>query len=89
MEHLRVVKVYNRTIKFKIASPKLLSAKSNTNILVIQALREIKKDNVDQKILDKILGILKNVSAEDIKHDMQLAPAWIREIMEKAVNESE
>jgi predicted transcriptional regulator of viral defense system len=84
----RVVKVYNRTIKFKIASPKLLSAKNTANILVIQALREIKKDKVDQKILDKILDILKNVSAEDIKHDMKLAPAWIREIMEKAVNES-
>ena len=84
----RVVKVYNRTIKFKIASPKLLSAKNNTNILVIQALREIKKDNVDQKIMDKILDVLKNASAEDIKHDMELAPAWIREIMEKAVNES-
>ena len=83
----RVVKVYNRTIKFKIASPKLLSAKNTTNILVIQALRELIKDNVDQKILDKILDVLKNASAEDIKHDMELAPAWIREIMKKAVNE--
>jgi predicted transcriptional regulator of viral defense system len=84
----RVVKVYNRTIKFKIASPKLLSAKNTTNILVIQALREIQKDNVDQNILDKILDVLKNVNKEDIKHDMNLAPAWIREIMEKAVIES-
>lgn len=84
----RHVKIYNKTIKFKIASPKLLSAKNNTNILVIQALREIKKDNVDQKDLVKILDVLKRVSVEDIKHDMKLAPAWIREIMKKAVTKN-
>lgn len=85
----RIINVYNKTIKFKKATPKLLSAKNITNILVIQALREIKKDKVDQKTLDKILDVLKNVSSEDIKYDMKLAPAWIREIMKKALNESE
>lgn len=83
----RTIKVGKTTIKFKKASPKLLSAKSETNVLVIQALREIGKDNLDDETLEKVKGVLRNVEASDIRHDMQLAPAWIAEIMKTVINE--
>ena len=76
---------YYRTIKFKIASPKLLSVKNDTNILIIQALRELKEENIDSTVLDKIKNILKKIDTKDIKHDMKLAPVWISEIIENII----
>jgi len=81
----RTIRVNNRTIKFKIASPKLLSAKNETNVLIIQALRELGKENVDSKVLDKIKKILKKTDLNDIKYDIKLAPVWISEIIESLV----
>lgn len=81
----RLIKLKNGSIKFKKASPRVLAVKSDLNILVIQALREIGKDNVDQKVLKKIDGILKSVDPEDVNHDLKLVPAWIAEIMKKSL----
>lgn len=83
----RTIKVDNRTIKFKIASPKLLSVKNETNVLIIQALREIGKENIDSTVIDKIKNILKEIDLEDIKHDFKLAPVWISEIIESLIEE--
>jgi len=81
----RTIKVDNRRIKFKIASPKLLSAKNETNVLVIQALREIGKENVTPEILKKVKGILGKVDNKDIQHDSRLAPVWIAQIMGEVI----
>ena len=85
----RTVKIKNNTIKYKIASPKILSAKSETNILVIQALREIGQKNLDGNQLEKIKNILKTVDKDLIKHDMKLAPVWISKIMEEILKNKE
>ena len=78
----RTIRINKRTIKFKIASPKLLSAKNETNILIIQALRELGKENIDSTILDKIKSILKEINPKEVKYDMKLAPVWISEIVD-------
>ncbi|MBA4744787.1 MAG: hypothetical protein H2058_05980 [Muricauda sp.] len=83
----RTVKIKNNTIKFKIASPKILAAKNETNILVIQALKEIGKENIDKKTIEQIKNILRQVDKESIVHDMKLAPVWISQIMEKSLTE--
>ncbi len=83
----RSIKIKKRSIKFKKASPKLLSAKNDTNILVIQALKEIGKENIDAKTLKIIKKILSNVEKDLIKHDMKVAPSWIAEIMKTSLNE--
>lgn len=83
----RSIKVKKRSIKFRKASPKLLAAKNDTNILVIQALREIGKENVDSKILKRIKEILSTVEKDLIKQDMKVAPSWIAEIMRTSLND--
>lgn len=85
----RTVKIKNNTIKFKIASPKILAAKSEINVLVIQALREIGLKNLDDKDLEKIIEVLKTVDKDLIEHDMKLAPAWISKIMEDVLKDME
>lgn len=82
----RSVKINKGSIKFKKASPKLLSAKNDTNVLVIQALKELGKDNIDSKTLKKITEILDTVNPTLIKHDMKLAPAWIAGIMKQSIS---
>lgn len=83
----RSIKVKKRSIKFRKASPKLLAAKNDMNILVIQALREIGKENVDSKILKRIKEILSTVEKDLIKQDMKVAPSWIAEIMKTSLND--
>jgi len=51
--------VYNGKIKFKRTSPKILSAKSQRCVLVIQALKEIGKGHVNADEESKIIAILK------------------------------
>jgi hypothetical protein len=83
----RTVKVGKRTIKLKRTSPKNLMAKGPTSSLVIQALREIGKDKAMPQELTKIKKLLKKEDPQMLKHDMKLAPEWIRQIMKGAINE--
>lgn len=83
----RTIKINNGSIKFKIASPKLLSAKSDTIILIIQALRELGKENIDTEKLSKIYSILQKIDEQTLMHDMKLAPSWISDILKKSIQE--
>lgn len=79
----RSIKINNGSIKFKKASPKLLSVKSDRIILIIQALKELGVENVDAKIRERIKQILSTVDGDLIKHDVKLAPQWIAKIIKE------
>jgi hypothetical protein len=81
----RIVKIGKRTIKFKKATPKNLLAKGEISSLVIQALREIKINNVNETEGKKIIGLLKKENPVVLQHDIKLAPVWIQKIMQKAI----
>ena len=83
----RIVKINSGSSTVKIAGPKLLSAKNDTNVLVIQALREIGKDNITPEIKTQIYHVLQNVDQESLIHDMKLAPVWISEIMKESIKD--
>ena len=82
----RKIKIGKRTINFKSTVPKNLAKKGKISTLVIQALKQIKKDNVDEEILKVIYNQLKKEERENIIHDSKLAPAWIREILLKTLD---
>jgi hypothetical protein len=77
----RVVKIGNRTITFKKASPKNLLAKGEISSLVIQAFKSIGKDKLEKEMLTKIKSMLKRENKENIMHDAKLAPTWINKIL--------
>ena len=83
----RKISVYGGTIKFKKASAKLLSTKNGTVILVIQALRELGQKNIDVSIKKKIKNSLSEIDSKTIQHDLKLAPAWIKELVENIIIE--
>lgn len=84
----RTIKVGNRTIKLKRTTPKNLLAKGKISALVIQALKKIGKDNATQEELDKIYKALEKEEQKNIKHDITLAPQWIKDIMKKVLHET-
>ncbi|MCK4920471.1 MAG: hypothetical protein KAS71_05455 [Bacteroidales bacterium] len=81
----RTITVGKRTIKLKKTTPRNLKTKGEISSLVIQALREISKDNATEEELKKIIELLQQEKQSDLKHDMSLAPEWIKKIMKQAV----
>ncbi len=84
----RTIKVGNRSIVFKKTSPKNLAAIGIFSGIVIQALKEIGKENVKDIEIEKILEHLKKEDPKRLEHDIKLAPEWIRVIMRKALNKT-
>ncbi len=77
----RSIAVGKRTIKFKRTTPKNLAVKGKITSLVIQALKEIGKENVTEEQIEIISKHLKLEKEEIIEHDSKLAPAWISKII--------
>jgi ribosomal protein S19E (S16A) len=81
----RTIAVGQRTIKLKKTTPRNLKARGKISSLVIQALREIGKDNATEEELKRIIALLQQEDQSDLKHDIALAPEWIKKIMKQAV----
>jgi hypothetical protein len=81
----RTIKVGGRTIRLKKTAPKNLMAKGRISGLVIQALKEIGKDRQTRQDEQKIIDLLRKEKPGALKHDIALAPEWIRKIMMKAL----
>jgi DNA-binding Xre family transcriptional regulator len=77
----RSIVVGKRTIKLKRTSPKNLAVKGEITSLIIQALKEIGKDNVTAEQLERIKIHLEKEKQEIIEHDAKLAPVWISNIL--------
>lgn len=81
----RSIKIGKRTITFKKTSPKNLLAQGEISGLVIQALKSIGQNKIEDDVLIKLLSILKKEKKENILHDAKLAPAWINKILMRAI----
>lgn len=77
----RKIKIGNRSILFKKASPKNVAAVGEISSLAIQALKEIGKNNIQESEVEHIQELLRNEKPTRLEHDIRLAPVWIREIM--------
>jgi Family of unknown function (DUF6088) len=73
-------------ILFKKTSPRNLAAKGKISSLVIQALKAIEKDKIREDEKRKIIDLLKLEDIENLKHDIKIAPEWIRIIIREAIN---
>ena len=81
----RKLQIGKMTIIFKRTSPKNLESKGKISTLAIQALKTMRKDNVTDEHIEKIVTALKNENPKYLAHDIKLAPRWIAEIMNKAL----
>jgi hypothetical protein len=81
----RKIDLGKRKILFKNTAPKNLSAIGKISSLVIQALKEIGKDNCTETEIEIILKQLAKEEPYRLEHDIKLAPEWIRVIMRQAL----
>lgn len=81
----RTVKVGKRTITFKKTSPKNLLVKGAISGLIVQALKTVGQNNVDESTIEKIQAMLKNEKKENIINDAKLSPTWIKQILMQAI----
>jgi len=82
----RKIKVGKRTITFKKTTPKNLTIKDKKLNIVIQGLKELGKDNVDENAKQKIKKVLQQMTIESIKEDSVAAPTWIRNTILELIN---
>lgn len=82
----RKVKIGNQEIIFKKTTKKNMLSAGTREGLLIQALKNLGKDHIDQKARIQISKFLKDSTEQEIKNNIKFAPAWIRvlvfEIME-------
>lgn len=77
----RTIKLGKRTITFKITTPRKLATKGKISSLVIQALQELGKDQVDKEVINQIKKVLIKEDPQLLRYDAKLAPAWITTLL--------
>jgi hypothetical protein len=77
----RKIKIGKGTISFKHTTPKKLAAEDPLTFLVIQALLELGKDGIDDKVFNRLHQVLQDKSTKTIRKDAKLAPIWIAKIL--------
>ena len=83
----RKIKVGKRTITFKKTTPENLTIKDKKLNIVIQGLKELGKENVDENAKQKIKKVLQQMTTESIKEDSVNAPTWIRNTILELIHE--
>lgn len=73
----RTVEIGNRTIRLKHTTPRNVAASDRTSGLVIQALRHLGKDHVDDSVVAKLRDRLSDADKKQLMKDVAYAPAWM------------
>ncbi|KQC13003.1 MAG: hypothetical protein APR63_09630 [Desulfuromonas sp. SDB] len=79
----RKVQVGKRTIVLKRTTPRNMETAGRISGLIIQALRYLKKENIDSTIIVKLKRRLSNNDKKTLMDDVRYAPAWIGGIFRK------
>ncbi len=78
----RRIKIGNgKGILFKHTAPKNLAYKNDLILLIVSALKAIGKENVKKEDIEKLQILLSSRQISDWKEDLELAPAWIKQIL--------
>ena len=83
----RTIKIGERKISFRHASPKNFAAKGRVVPLLIQGLREIGEENITVSVNDAIKRFIEKQKDPYFQEDLQLAPAWIQRTIKKLMRQ--
>jgi len=79
----RKVQIGKRKIVLKRTTPKNMATAGRISGLVIQALRYLKKVNIDSIVISKLNRRLSDDDKSTLMNDIRYAPAWIGNIFRK------
>jgi hypothetical protein len=77
----RTMQVGNQTIVLKHTTPKNMATAGRISGLLIQALRHVKQQNVDEQVIAQLRKRLSHEDKVVLLSDAALAPAWIATVM--------
>jgi hypothetical protein len=64
-----------------------MAVQNDLVFLVIQALQELGKDGVTDKVVTQLTETLKKIAVQQLRDDAKLAPVWIAKILYSMANE--
>jgi hypothetical protein len=84
--HPRNFRIGKGSITFRQTTPKVMAVENDLVFLVIQALQELGKDGVTDKVVTHVTEVLKKVDIRQLREDAKLAPVWIAKILYSIAN---
>ncbi|MDI9606211.1 MAG: DUF6088 family protein [Bacteroidota bacterium] len=85
----RTINIGKRAIKFKHAAPRNFAYKGQTIPLIVQALKEIGEDNINENTLSDLSKyLLKTEDKDTLNEDILLAPGWIQAIVKPLIKQN-
>ncbi len=84
----RTVKIGLTTIQFRRTTAKNMALAGQLSGLLIQALRELGKENVTTERLEHLKRILPIDKRQELLKDIRLAPEWMRPILRQLAEEA-
>jgi len=82
----RNIKVGKGTLAFKHTTPKKLATEGQITFLAIQALLELGKESIDEKVIKRLTEVLQKEGPEVVINDAKLAPGWVAKILYSIAN---
>lgn len=83
----RTIKIGDRKISFRHASPKNFAAKGSVIPLLIQGIKEIGAENISGVEYEAVRLFIYKQQDPYLQEDLPLAPAWIQRIIKKLMQE--
>lgn len=84
----RTVRVGQVQVFLRRANPRMMATAGRTSGLVIQALRHLRRENVDGAVIAKLRARLSKTDLAALSADARYAPAWIAAIMRELAKEN-
>ena len=85
----RTVQVGKRQIILKQTTPRNMATAGTISGLVIQALRHLGRENVDEQIIAQLDRRLNDNARRQLMNDIRCAPGWIAEIIHRLVGQEQ
>ena len=83
----RTINIGNRKIAFRHASPRNFAAKGHVVPLLIQGIKEIGEDNINDSQYAELKRFIDRQQDPYLKDDLLIAPAWIQRILKKLMQQ--
>jgi len=84
----RKLQIGDLVLVFRHAAPKTMALSSSSTGIVIQALRHLGKDGVDDAAINLLRNRLTDREKQNLMADLQHAPDWLRPVVARIVEDT-
>jgi len=84
----RTIKIKNLPVELRNASPKRLATAGKVSGTVAEALRYLRKDQVDEGVVVQLRKRLSQQDKKQLMKDIKLVPAWIGDVFREVADDA-